>query len=235
MYSVLQPARALFDPGEAIPDAVERRRWLVPLLILMSAVAFSGVAFALRWDASASVIRGLTLSGQLAGMTEQELASKITTAGRVALVGGVAKGLFAIPFFALMIALAVKISGWLIGRSITFVASFSATTTALLPLALYNVLSGVVALSSEVVTDGQVGNLIPSHLGQALEGLSPEMSRLASVVDVFTLWSTALLGLGYSVATGMPRSKSLIFALVLYAAWAGVFLVGLPAMGGGVP
>ena len=84
-----------------------------------------------------------------------------------------------------------------------------------------------------MVVDGQEKSLIPSHLGQVLEGLSPQMARLASTVDVFNLWTTALLGLGFSTATGMPRWKALIFALVLYAAWAGVFLVGLPAMGGG--
>ncbi len=233
MYSVLQSARALFDPSAAIPEAIERRRWLIPLLILVGAVVFSGLAFALRWDASTSVIRGLSMSGELAGTTEQELASKITTAGRIALVGGVAKGLFGIPILALLMALSVKIAGWLIGRSITFVASFSATTTALLPLALYNVVFGVVALSSDVMSEGQVKTLIPSHLGQVLQGLTPQMARLASVVDLFNVWTAVLLGLGYAAATGMPRWKALIFGLVLYAAWAGVFLVGLPAMGGG--
>ncbi len=199
----------------------------------MGAVAFSGLAWALRWDASASVIRGLSMSGELAGTTEQDLAAKVTQAGRVALVGGVARGLFAMPILALLMAVAVKVAGWLIGRSIAFLASFSATTTALLPLALYNLLFGAVVLSSEVVLDGQEKSLIPSHLGQVLVGLTPQLARLASTADVFNFWTTALLGLGFSAATGMPKWKALIFALALYAAWAGVFLVGLPAMGGG--
>ena len=199
----------------------------------MGAVAFSGFAFALRWDAASSVVRGLSAAGELAGTTEQELASKITTAGRVALVGGIARGVFVMPILALLMALAVKIAGWLIGRSIAFADSFSACTTALLPVALYHLIFGVVALSSEVLLDGQDKTLIPSHLGEVLSGLSPEMARLASAADVFNLWAVALLGVGFSAATGMPRWRALIFSLVLYAAWAGVFLVGLPAMGGG--
>jgi hypothetical protein len=56
-------------------------------------------------------------------------------------------------------------------------------------------------------------------------------------VDFFNLWSVGLLGLGFSSATGMRRSRALLLAAVLYAMYVGVFMVGLPAMaaGGGGP
>jgi len=233
MDSVLQPARALVDPTGAVPSVIERRRFVWPLLILMAAVAFSGAALATRWDAAPTVVAKLSATGELAGTTERELASKITTTARIALVGGVARGIFLMPLIALLLSVGLKIAGWLVGRSIGFGASFTTVSLALLPTAAYHLLVGVVALSSTVVVEPDASKVVPSHLGQFIDGLSPALVRLASVVDFFNLWAVALLGLGYAAATGMRRGRALLFALVLYLAWAGVFLVGLPGMGGG--
>ena len=233
MHALTQPVRALVDPVDAVPEAVGAGRWLWPLLLVALAVSFSGAAFALRWNAEAAVVRELSMSGELARLTEQELSDKIVMQSRLALVSGIAKGVFLMPLAALLFALGVKFCGWLIGRPIPFSRSFSATTVALLPIAVYHLVYGVVALASASVGDRRAEGLVPSHLGHVLTGLSPEMARLASVADVFNLWAAVLLGLGYAAATGWTRPKGIAFALVLYLMWAGVFLVGLPAMGGG--
>lgn len=233
MVTALQPTRALIDPADAVPASVKARRWILPLLLLMLCTSFSGAAFAVRWEAGPAVVRELSESGELSKITEKELADRITTASRVKLVGGVARGIFVMPLIALLLAVAVKIACWLIARPIPFAHAFSAVTLALLPIALYRFLFGAVALSSQSLTEAQIPKLVPSHLGVWLTGLTPEMSRLASTVDFFNLWSAVLLGIGISAATGMRRWSGIVFALVLYVAFAGVFLVGLPAMGGG--
>jgi len=66
-----------------------------------------------------------------------------------------------------------------------------------------------------------------------MPALSPVAARAASSLDFFALWSAALLGLGFSAASGLSRPRGLLVGLALYALYAGVFLVGLPGMGGG--
>lgn len=233
MLSITQPARALIDPAEGVASAVEARRWVVPLLVLMLAVSFSGVAFATRWDASSAVVRELSSGGELQKTTERELADKVQTRSRVKLVGGVAKGVFLMPLVALLFAVGLKVSGWIINRSILFSRSFSTVTIAMLPIAVYHLVFGSVALASAQLGDNHAERLVPTHLGHLLTGLSPELGRLASVVDVFNIWVAVLMGLGFAAATKWSRAKGVLFGLVLYLAWSGVFLVGLPAMGGG--
>lgn len=233
MHSALLPARALIDPTGAVPASVSARRWALPLIVLVAAAVFSALALAARWDAAGSVLRELGQSGELQKVTEKELSDQIVQASRVKLVAGVAKAVFLMPLFVLLFAVAVKVAGWLIGRSIRFMDAFTVVAVALLPIALFHVVFGVVALSSPVISDAQVPALIPHHLGLVLTGLSPQLGRLASVADFFNVWSALLLGVGFSSATGMARWKGLLFGLSLYLLFAGVFLVGLPALAAG--
>ncbi|MBX5480430.1 MAG: YIP1 family protein [Myxococcaceae bacterium] len=230
MDFVLLPTRALVDPAVGVTRAVSSRRWAWPLLLLIAATVFSGVAFALHYDPAPAVIRGLEMSGEIRNTTEKELADAITTAGRVKLVAGVANGLFLVPLYVLLFAVAVKVACWIVGRPIRFADAFTSASISQLPIALYQVLHGVVALASPSLGDSQEHTLLPSHLGRFLDGLSPELLRLASVADLFNLWAAILLGFGIAAGTGMKAWKGVAFALFLYLLFAGVFLVGLPSM-----
>src|SRR5215813_1213336 len=97
LSSVLQPARAFWDPIEGLSSAIESRRWLWPLVFLAFGVSFSGAAFARRWNAGPMVLERLEMAGELQNTTEQDLAQQITTAGRIRLVAGVAQGVFLVP------------------------------------------------------------------------------------------------------------------------------------------
>lgn len=233
MSSLIQPARALVDPTHGVFAAVAARHWVLPFLILMFAVTFSGVAFALRWDAGPETIRALASEGELQRTTEKDLEDKIRTAGRVKLVGGAAKGVFLIPILVLLGTVAVKVSGWLIGKPVKFVSALSALSIALLPIAVFHLAYSVVALSSVQLSSSQADKLLPSHLGHVLSDLSPQMARLASVADFFNVWAAVLLGLGLSEAASVSRFKGVLWGVALYLAYAGVFLIGLPGMSGG--
>src|SRR5690348_5705185 len=97
MLSVLQPARAIWDPVDGLSAAVEARRWFWPLVFSIVAVSFSGAAFALRWNAQPTVIRQLQMTGEVQNTTEQDLSQQIVTAQRIRLVTGVSQGVFAMP------------------------------------------------------------------------------------------------------------------------------------------
>jgi hypothetical protein len=80
-----------------------------------------------------------------------------------------------------------------------------------------------------------MATLLPSNLAAVWPSLSlsPGAMRVASMVDFFGLWSAALLGLGFSAATGLSRRRGLVVGLVLYALYAGVFVIGIPGIRGG--
>ncbi|AKQ65816.1 hypothetical protein A176_002728 [Myxococcus hansupus] len=179
------------------------------------------------------MIRQLQSSGQLTGLSEADLLDKIQTESRKALVGGIAKGMLLMPLMALLLACILWVVSWLFDRPAPFEQLLSAAVLALLPIALYHLIFTLCVAAQHTVTLSRVANLVPSNLGAVLQGLSPKMQRVASSVDFFNLWSTALLGLGFSAATGMRRGRAVLLAVALYAMYAGVFLIGLPGQAGG--
>lgn len=229
------PARVVVDPVESVPTAVASRRWLWPLLILCLTSAFSGVAFASRFDAQAAVLSSLAQTGELETITDHDLAEKIVRSQHLAVVSGVAKGVFVMPFFVFLIAAAVKFASWLIGRKTKFVQLFTGVSVAFLPIALANLLFGICALAQLSIPLEAAKTLLPSSLGALIHVHSPKVGRLLAGVDFFNLWTVGLLGLGYAEASGMKKGRALIFVLILYVCFVGVFMVGLPAMAGAHP
>jgi hypothetical protein len=233
MTSIVQPALVLVDPVSATGVAVEARRWALPLLLIMLCSAAAGTAFALRWEAGPAVVRQLQQSDKLEKMTESEITEEIETAWRRAVVGGVARGLLFTPLMVLALAAMLWLCGWLLETRAPFGSLFCVAVLALLPLALNDLIFTVCALAQYSLTEQRMAELVPSNLA-VLEGLSPQLKQALRAVDFFRLWSVALLGLGFSAATGMRRGRALLLAAVLYVAYTGVFNVGLPGMMSGM-
>lgn len=231
MTSLAQPARVFVDPLGATRSAVEARRWLWPLLILAFCVAASGTVYALRWDATASIVGALPTEPGAPSVSESDIAEQIQTASRKALVGGIAKGLFAMPLMVLLLACALWVVAWLFNKPAAFGQLMAAAAVALLPIALYHLIYAVCAGYQHSLTDLRSERLVPSSLA-LLDGLTPKMQRVLKGVDFFNLWSVGLLGVGFSTATGMRLGRSLVLTLVLYAMFVGIFFIGVPAGGG---
>jgi hypothetical protein len=229
MTSLVQPARVLVDPLDGVGAAIEARRWVWPLLFLCLSVSLSGTAFALRWDSAPATVQRLQMSGELARYSETELADEIQTASRKALVGGIAKGVFVMPLQVLLLAAVLWFAAWLFGSTAPFGRMMTVAAIAMLPITLYHLIFAGCAAAQHSMT---LATLVPSNLA-VLEGLSPKLKRVLGAVDFFNLWSVGLLGLGLSSATGMRRGRALLLAVALYAMYVGVFMIGLPAMGGG--
>lgn len=229
MISFAQPSRVLLDPLDATRVAVEAHRWVWPLLLLVVCVSASGTAFALRWDASPSVVRQLQMEGQLDRMTENELSEAIQSAPRKALVMGILKGVLLMPLQTLLLAALLWVCAWLLDRSAPFGRLLSAAALAMLPIALYHLIFTVCAFAQPSLSEARVQDLVPSSLA-VWDGLSPKLERALRGVDFFNLWSVGLLGLGFSAATGMSRLKGVVLCGVLYVMLVGVVFVGVPGM-----
>ncbi len=233
LRSLWLTARVYLDPLTAVPRKVADRRWVIPLLWLALTSAASGAAFASRLDPSREVIPRMEQSGELAKASEREVNEEVQKAQRIALVGGVAKGVFGMPLAVLVLAVLVRLSVWLIGRKSTFSACFTAVSVAMLPIALAYLIQAAAALRQDVLVPAQSGGLLVSSLGQVLTVQSPVAAKLLSVVEVFKLWTVLLLGLGLAEATRMRRASGLAFAAALYLLFAGAVMIGLPALAAG--
>src|SRR6266498_1831036 len=102
MTSPWVAAGPLLNPLESVETAVEGRRWVWPLLAVMTCATFSAVAVHARRDASPKVMAELAASGELPRLTEQEISDKIELAGRIDLVAGIARGLLGMPLAAVL-------------------------------------------------------------------------------------------------------------------------------------
>jgi hypothetical protein len=214
--------KALVDPVSGVPQAVEGRRWVLPLLAVCLAVSFSGLAFASRLDASATVIKKLDEAGELAKSSERELGEEIEQAQRVALVAGAAKGVFVMPLELLLTAVALKVTAWLLGRKLLFAHAFTTAAVAFLPIAVFHLLFGVVALKQSVVVVAQAATLLPSSLAAWMPSAAPKVARALGAVDFFNLWAAALMGLGFAAGVKWRAPKGLLVGLMLYAMIAAV-------------
>lgn len=230
-------ARVYVDPLVAVPRKVADRRWVIPLLWLALTCAASGAAFASRVDPAAEVISQMEQSGELAKATDREISEEVQKAERVALVGGIAKGVFGMPLAVLLLSVLVRLAVWLIGKKTTFSAVFTAVSVAMLPVALAYLVSAFAALRQDVLSPQQSGQLLVTSLSQLMHPSSPVAAKLLGVVELFKLWTVLLLGLGLAEAARMQKAKGLVFAITLYLLFSGFVSIGLPAMmqGGGGP
>jgi hypothetical protein len=230
MEALTLPLRALLDPVGAIPRAVETRRWLVPMLLVALLTAGAGATIALRLDASRVVIPKMQMSGELVKASEREVSEAIEQAQRVALVGGIAKGLLLMPLLVLLLSVVLKVASWLIGRKALFADLFTVAALTMLPVAVFHAIEVVAALQLEVITPRIAETLVPSSLAGFFEMASPALSRVSKAIDLINIWASLLMGLGFAAASKWSPWKGALFGLFLYVLFAAAFFVGLPGL-----
>ncbi|MFT3708995.1 MAG: YIP1 family protein [Archangium sp.] len=233
MNSLTIPLRALLDPVGAVPAAVESRRWFVPILLLCLSTAGAGAIIAMRLDASRIVLPKMAMSGELMKASEREVGEAIEQAQRVALVGGIAKGLLLMPLLVLVLAVVLKISMWLIGRKALFADLFTVAAIAMLPVAVFHCIELVSALRIELITPRVAESLVPSSIAVFMEGGrggGPGLMRVFKAVDFINIWSALLMGLGLAAASKWTPARGALFGFFLYVLFAAAFLIGIPGM-----
>lgn len=230
MEALTLPLRALLDPVGAVPQLVEKRRWLVPVLLIAVLTAAAGAVIALRLDASRVVIPKMQMSGELMKASEREVNEAIEQAERVALVGGIAKGLLLMPLLVLLLSVALKISAWLIGRKALFADLFTVAALTMLPIALFHGIEVIAALKLDVITPKVAETLVPSSVAAFFAKASPGLLRVYKAIDFINIWASLLMGLGFAAASKWSPWKGALFGLFLYVLFAAAFFVGLPGL-----
>lgn len=230
MDALTLPLRALLDPVGAIPRAIAARRWFVPVLLLALLTAAAGAIIALRLDAARVVIPKMAMSGELMKASEREVSEAIEQAQRVALVGGIAKGLLLMPLLVLFLAVALKIAAWLLGKKALFADLFTAAALTMLPVAVFHAIEIVAAVKLDLITPRMAETLVPSSVNAFVGMASPALKRVYGAIDFINIWASLLMGLGFAAASKWTPWKGALFGLFLYVLFAAAFYVGLPGL-----
>lgn len=239
----------VFDPVGAIGPAVEARAWLGPLLLTVVLTAAASAALGVKLDSARLVLPKLEAAGELAKASEREISEQVEQAQRIAIVAGVAKGLFLVPLIALLSAAGLWLMSWLLGGKATFAELFTVASLMLLPMAVGQGITLVSALRQSSLSPSMVKQLVPSSLAQLVStddaGPPPRdeaprggwkrtaRTALLELADFFHLWAALLLGLGFSAATKLSRLRAVPMGVLLYFLVVAAVTIGLPGLGDG--
>lgn len=211
------------SPFRALGEVASRRRSLVALAAAtLAALAFAAVAVP-RIDYSAAAQQGPE-------MTEFQRAEAVALAQKLGTIKAFAGALASPALLALGAAVALLVGFRVVGGRPTFKGTFAVTTHAQLPLWLAQLLAIPALVARAPVTPEALPRLLPSSLAAlAPDRVPPPLVGLLSALDLFALWSLALVVTGMARAAGVSRRRAVAVTLVLWFAWVAIAKVALPA------
>jgi hypothetical protein len=222
----------LWAPVRGLAEAAEKGRFLWPLLLVMAvAVGFNALAVT-RIDYASPASDALDKEPDAAKMTPHEREEKIAQAVKLGTVGTLATGVAWPPLSALLGALFLWLGFKVAGGKPGFGATFAVAANCLVPDAV-KMLCTLPALLTRAgaLSAIEVAQLLPSNLAVlAPEGMSVGRLALLASVDLFALWSVAMIAAGMAGVGKVSYLRSAIVVVVLWASFVLVFRFAVPSL-----
>lgn len=217
-----------FSPRAAFADIARKPDFILPLVIsVISALALTETLLA-KVGMARLIRMSIEQSGRnmTAEQIDQAVRSGETIGTVMAHVGAVLGG----PIFLLIIAaLALAIVNAIFGGQINFKTAFAVACYVNL-IGVLGVLMGLPLILFGGLEHFNPQNPIPSNIGFFLNPLetSKPLMAVAGSLDIFSFWMIALLGVGYSAASG-GKIKALSISAIYFGLWLVIVLgkVGL--------
>ena len=201
-------------PSKTFMDILRNQSWWLPFII--STVISYGFVFALQkkvgWDtiAANSIKQDPKATEQMANApaASQAQIMKITTMS-------IQYGSYASPILILVSAAIISLVLWgtinfLFGGRATFGRVFAVWIYSALPLQILSILA-IVTLFAGLDKDAfNINNPVGTNIGFYLPPETPQwLSKLATSIDVFWLWTMALAGIGLAIVAKVKKSAGL--------------------------
>jgi hypothetical protein len=208
---------ALLSPEATFRALARRPRWAVALIVLV----ILAIAFALvltpRMDMEKVVREALEESGQ--EVSESQIEQQVALAEQFGWVGVASQVLLQPGIYLLMAAIFLALFRML-GSELDFRRSLSVTVHGFLPYGLATLLSIPVVLARQEVSMEEVQSA--SFLKSSLAALAPEESgkallSLLGSIDLFSIWTIALLAFGFRIVGRVSRGAAWGVVLTLWA------------------
>lgn len=222
---------ALFSPVETFREIASRPDVLFALVIIILIGVTTNVIVAPHLDLESSLREQFDKQG----MTESQIDRALNIAETMQRFTAPLAAVF-IPLTLLVITGVSLIAVKLFGGDGSFRQFFAVTTYAWLPHAIrYILFASLVAFKGSLTVEEMAVVLKSNPAFLVSMSDSPALFSLLSQIDVFTIWTVALLILGYTAASRMARATvaSIVIGLWLVLVLGKVGIALLQTIGGG--
>ncbi len=230
--SIARVVGVLFSPTRTFELIREKPKWLVALLILVLLGTAAGYMLGQKLDWENVAQEQLNQSSRQLSEEQREKAIEMTEMLGPKMV--IAGPLVAGPAVYLLMGLIFWVLLKLLGGDFSFKTSFATTLHGLMPNGISALLTLPVVMSrSELDYEAvQSGSVLASNLGAfAPEDTGGAVLALLSSVDIFSIWSLALLSIGFAVTAKVSRGKAAAAVIGLWVVYV-LFKVGAAAIQG---
>jgi len=207
------------SPGEAFRDIARKPEFIFPLIVaVVGALAVTETMLG-KIGMDRIIRNAIEQSGRASSMTAEQMEQAVrggATFGTIAAHLGAVLG--PVIFVVVVAALGLAFVNGILGAKLDFKTSLSVTAYSILPGAISGLMTIAVILFGDVERFNP-NNPSPTNLGFFLNPLetSKPIMALASSLDVFSVWTLALLGIGYSEAAGR-KVKALTVSMIYLGA-----------------
>ncbi len=224
--------KVFWTPAEVFEDIRRRPSWVLPLLgIMLISLATQMVAMQ-HLDMQATMME--RLEKRNVEMTEEQMDRALEMAEKTGLIGPLV-GMVIVPVVMAILAGVFLVSIRTTGGETDFRTTFSAVLHSYWPPSLTGSVLGM-ALLSRVgrLPQAELQRVVKSNLGAFLSADAPRWQHaLASSLDIFNIWTIALLVIGFSVVARISRGRAAVAVLVPWVAYI-LIKVGLAMIFGGM-
>lgn len=224
-------AGVLFSPGETFAEIARRPDVIAPLLVLVICGYIATAVMLPRIDyAAVSAAQAEQMHKQNPNMSEEQLAQAQRIGGAVTKVIFWIIPLLLVGWYAL-VALVLHFVFRLFGGEGTYKQAFSVTLYAWMPLLLLSIITIVVVLAQGTFDLMSPETIVKSNLAFLVDMKEqPVLFKLLAAFDVFTIWTIALLSIGFAAVAKVSKAKA---AAIVVSLWAALILVkvGFAALG----
>ena len=224
VYTFTAPSKTFADIKRG------NRSWWMPflILILIGYIFFGAVTLKVGWGqvAENAIHMNPKSEEKMAQQPpeQRDMAMKIT---QYSMEGAFAASPILVLIFALVIAVVLwGTINFVFGGKATFGGVLAVWMYAALPGIIKSLLGSVVLFAGAAPESFNLANFAPTSVGAFLNPLETNAAlyKLASSLDVTTIWYIALMGIGLAIVAGVKRSSGYIAA---FGWWALIVLVGV--------
>jgi hypothetical protein len=221
-------AGVFFSPVRTFESIARRPTWLAPLVLWTLVSLAVAAALLPKIDYETLIRQAIQKRGQT--VPEERMSAIIEQQKRIGSIIAWVAAAAAPAALSLIVAVVIwgafKAFGW----DARFSQSFGVTTHAYLPGVLKSLLLIFLIRRQESVNPQALGDLLRSNLGFLADDSSKGLHALLGSLDIFALWTVALLVVGFAAAARIKRGSAAGIIVTLWlltvagrAGWAMLF------------
>lgn len=218
----------LVSPNGTFASIARRPDWVVPLLVivLIGYVNTFLIMPRMDWDAIVAM-QEEQIRAKNPNMSQEQLEQM----GRMTKAGGKVFG-WVVPVLSVIwyviVAAVLLLAFRLLGGEGTFGKAFSATLYAWMPLVVNGIIVTIVAvMRGGLIDPTQMATLVKSNPAFLVDmKAQPVLFALLSSIDIFTIWTVALLIIGFAAMSKVSKAKASAIVISLWVVCILIKLIG---------